>query len=429
VPPRRLLALLAVAALGLAGASATPAGAGSPSPPAIGHVFIIVLENENAEVTFGPDSPATYLSRDLPSQGQLISEYYGIGHVSLDNYIAMVSGQAPNPQTQSDCQIFTDFLPGVIGPDGQAIGQGCVFPAGVLTIADQLEAAGKTWRGYMDDMGEPCRHPAIGAQDDTESAEVGDQYATRHNPFMYFHSIIDDASSCAAHVVDLEALAGDLASAATTPNLAFITPDLCHDGHDEPCVDGQPGGLVSADAFLAALVPTILASSAYQQDGMLIITFDEAETGGPATATACCGEVPGPNSPSPGITGPGGGKVGAVVLSRFITPGSVNATPYNHYALLRSLEDIFGLDHLGFAAAAGLRAFGPDVFGAVEEGGATTTSTSGASTGGGSRGRDLPATGDSPDGLPLLLLVVGAGLVLLAGARRLTSGGGAGSAR
>jgi hypothetical protein len=129
-------------------------------------------------------------------------------------------------------------------------------------------------------------------------------------------------------------------------------------------VDNEPGGLESADAFLQEWVPRITSSAAFQQDGLLLIMFDEAETGGPSSADACCGEVPGPNSPLPGISGPGGGRVGAVVLSPYTAAGTTNDTPYNHYALLRSLEDMFGLDHLGFAAASDLRAFGPDVFNA-----------------------------------------------------------------
>jgi hypothetical protein len=399
-----------VAALaGLVLPAAPPASAADALPP-VGHVFVIVLENEDAEVTFGPDSPAPYLATELPSQGQLLSEYYGIGHVSLDNYIAMVSGQAPNPVTQSDCVVFQDFqpAPAVLDGNGQAIGSGCVFPSNVTTLADQLEAAGKTWRGYMEDMGAPCRHPAIGAADDSQDAEVGDQYATRHNPFMYFHSIIDDTASCQQHVVDLSALTADLGATSSTPNLSFITPDLCHDGHDAPCVDGEPGGLVSADAFLKAWVPKILASPAYRQDGMLLITFDEAEPGDPASAPACCGEQPGPNSPSPGIDGPGGGRTGAVVLSRYTEPGSENDTPYNHYSLLRSLEDLYGLEHLGFAAAADLKPFGADVFNAVPAQPTTTTTAPAAEPEVDTTGQ-LPATGSRPrTALALALLAASA---------------------
>jgi len=133
-------------------------------------------------------------------------------------------------------------------------------------------------------------------------------------------------------------------------------------------------------------VPAILASAAFKQDGLLIVTFDEADIdlkfdkatnsmkmeGG--DSTACCGEEDGPNvkpgtvvfgslaDKGPGVTGPGGGRIGAVLVSPFIKPGTVSKTPYNHYALLRSIEDIFGLDHLGYAGQVGLKPFGDDIF-------------------------------------------------------------------
>ena len=150
-------------------------------------------------------------------------------------------------------------------------------------------------------------------------------------------------------------------SANRTPNFSFITPNLCNDGHDSPCVDGRPGGLKSADAFLKTWVPRILHSPAYKKNGLLVINFDESD-GPQSDSRACCGEVSGPNSPSPGITGPGGGRTGAVLLSPFIKPGTVNDTPYNHYALLKSIEDIYGLKYLGYAGQLGLKAFGPDVY-------------------------------------------------------------------
>jgi hypothetical protein len=240
-----------------------------------------------------------------------------------------------------------------------------VYPTSVKTLSDQLEAKGLTWRGYMEDMGDSCRHPALNAHDETQSAKVGDQYAARHNPFVYFHSIIDNDARCKSHVVDLRQMANDLASTSTTANFSFVTPNLCNDGHDEPCVDGAPGGLVSADAWLRRYVPQILNAPA-MQDGLLVVTFDEAETGGMyADASACCNQPSGPNTPNPGgqMQGPGGGRVGAVLISPYVTPASMNATSYNHYALLRSVEDIFGLGHLGYAGQAGLRAFGDDVYG------------------------------------------------------------------
>jgi hypothetical protein len=365
-----LLALLTTAISG--GVLAGSATAASPySAPKLGHVFVIVLENENADDTFGPDAPA-YLRQTLVSKGAYVPNYYGTGHFSLDNYISMISGQAPNPQTQADCNMFNDFQPGTPAIDGQVVGTGCVYPSSVKTVADQLDSAGKDWGGYMEDManGAPaapvaCRHPAIGAQDDTQAAEDGDQYATRHNPFMYFHSIIDDNASCSAHVVDYTKLAGDLKSEKKTPAFSFITPNLCHDGHDQPCVNGEPGGLVSMNDFLQKAVPPILSSPAYQDRGLLIVTFDEAEAGGAsADSSACCNEQSGPNTVNPGFLnpGPGGGRVGAVMMSPCIKPGTVSMMPYNHYSFLRSVEDAFGLDHLGYAGQDGLAPFGSDIY-------------------------------------------------------------------
>jgi phosphatidylinositol-3-phosphatase len=156
-------------------------------PPPVGHVFVINLENKGYDETWGPASVAPYLSRTLRAQGVLLSQYYGIGHNSLDNYIAQISGQGPNADTQSDCQIYSPFVQaGTVAP-GQAVGQGCVFPSSVPTLAGQLTAAGRTWKGYMEDMGTPCRHPALGTVDSTQKAQVGDQYAARHNPFCLFH--------------------------------------------------------------------------------------------------------------------------------------------------------------------------------------------------------------------------------------------------
>jgi hypothetical protein len=220
----------------------------------------------------------------------------------------------------------------------------------------------------MEDIGnsateaKTCRHPTLDTQDDTQQAKVGDQYAARHDPFVYFHSIID-SPACAKNVVGLDQLARDLRATSTTPNLSFITPNLCDDGHDAPCVDGRTGGLVSADAWLATWIPKILSSPAFRHDGMLVVTFDEAELESQsADATSCCGEGPGPNSPLPGIIGMGGGRVGAIVVSRWTRPGRVNATAYNHYGLLRSIEDLFALPHLGYAGAPGVTSFGHDVF-------------------------------------------------------------------
>lgn len=337
-------------------------GGAAGSSGSIGHVFVIVLENKSYDTTFGSGSAAPYLATTLPAQGALLTNYYGTGHNSLDNYISMISGQAPNLSTQLDCPYYHDFaMVGDLNGDGQAVGQGCVYPVAVPSLPDQLKAANLSWKGYMEDMGndpsrydpantdpKSCGHPALPSLDKTQSATADDQYATRHNPFMYFHSVIDDAAGCAAHVVNLSLLPDDLASADKTPNFVFITPNLCNDAHDTSCKNGDLGGLTSANAFLQNWVPQILNSPAYKKDGLLIITFDESD-GAQEDSTACCGEPTGPNTAKPGLTGPGGGRTGTVLLSPFIKGGTIADKPYNHYSLLRSIELIFGLPYLGYA--------------------------------------------------------------------------------
>jgi hypothetical protein len=361
---------LALACVGFAALPAwwAPAAAADSAPPPIGHVFVIVLENESAATTFGANSPAPYLARTLTAQGAYLPHYFGVGHNSNDNYIAMISGQAPNLETMEDCMDFTNFSTANTGALGQQEGVGCVYPSDIDTVANQLDAAGETWRDYNDSMGadperesSECGHPAVGAIDGTQSQTALDQYATRHNPFVYFHSIIDSTTFCDTHVVNLDLLPEDLSSPATTPNYVFITPGLCNDGHDATCKSGNgKGGLAQADAFLHEWVPRITGSRAFRtQNGLLIVTFDEADT---SDATACCGELPGPSTALPGLTGPGGGDVGAVLLSPCIAPGTVTQTAYNHYTMLRSVEDIFGLAHLGYAQLSGETTFGSDVF-------------------------------------------------------------------
>jgi hypothetical protein len=310
--------------------------------------------------------------------GALLENYYAIGHSSAANYVAQVSGQAPDLGTQADCPLWTPFPRDVAaGPYRQVLGEGCVYPATVPTLGNQLSGAGLGWAAYLQDMGNApardhtvatargpaCGHPATWAVDRTRRAERADQYAARHDGFAFFRSVTADPAFCAAHILSFRPLPGDLASARTTPAFSFIVPNLCDDGHDAPCVTGAPGGLAQADAFLSQWVPRIMAAPAYRDGGLIVVTFDEG-----SDAAACCGETSGlspghPNVPEPGKNGPGGGRIGAVLLSPLIRPGTVSTVEYNHYSLLRTVEDIFGLPHLGDAAIPQVRSFGPDVFG------------------------------------------------------------------
>jgi hypothetical protein len=370
---------------GTARASAgTSAGSGSAAPgghqglSAVRHVWVIELENQGYQQTFGTPSADPYLARTLPQMGALLENYYAIGHASADNYIAEVSGQAPSLGTQADCPVWIPFAgDAVAGPYHQAVGEGCVYPARVQTLGNQLSGSGRGWAVYLQDMGNDpardgtvstargpaCGHPAALAVDHTQQAAKDDQYAARHDGFAFFTAVTGNPAFCAAHILSFGPLPGDLADASATPAFSFVVPDLCNDGHDAPCASGAPGGLTQADAFLAQWVPKIMAAPAYRDGGLIVVTFDEASDAG-----ACCGETAGfssdhPNVPLPGRTGPGGGRIGAVLLSPLIKPGTVSTVSYNHYSLLRTVEDVFGLPYLGDAAMPQVRSFGPDVFG------------------------------------------------------------------
>jgi hypothetical protein len=337
-----------------AAAPRTQPTAVAPKTSRIRHVFVIALTADRAQPAFGATSPAPYLATELKRRGTLLSGFRPVDDgADLPNYLAMTGGQPPNPDTRGECPTFSDF-PADAAPskrDGVVSGAGCVYPNTVLSIADQLTASRRTWRAYLEDLGngsagaQPCRHPRPGEPDDTLRARSGDQYATRHNPFVYFHSLLD-LGDCMANDVALEQLPADLRSVSTTPDYAFIAPNLCDSGTESPCVDGRPGGLATADAFLHEWVPRILGSPGYKRDGLLLITFlSTASTAGAAAA-----------SPPP---------TGALLLSRFARPGRTIAGPYDPYSLLRSLEDLFGLaplarakDATSFAKAALPGAFG-----------------------------------------------------------------------
>jgi len=371
----------------LVGASSAAAAPTAFKPPKVRHVFVIVLENESYESTFGDPAADPYLAQTLPAQGALLENYYATGHESNGNYISLVSGQPPNIENQADCQVFGDFVGALTLPDGVESGDGCVYPASVEDIGTQLSATKRKWKAYEEDMGNDpnretaaCGHPQVGAIDETQKAESADGYATRHDPFVYFHSVIDNQVYCDAHVVALGSpsgampaaklrgetgLASDLRSG-HTPSFTFITPNLCNDGHDYPCVN-QPSGTsapANVDAFLETWVPKITSSPAFLRDGLLEIVFDES-AGPTSDSSSCCEETPGPGSLLPGITGPGGGRVGAVLISPFIKPGTLSTTPYNHYSSLASWESLLGLPRLADAATVPT-VFGADVFTAAK---------------------------------------------------------------
>ena len=251
------------------------------------HVWLIILENKSYDATFTGLNNNTYLWQTLPAQGVLLKNYYGTGHFSLDNYVSMVSGQAPITDDQSDCP-FYDQITGSVDTSGSlstnpnfgqlasaqganaAVGSnGCVYPSTVPTLFNQLDSANVSWKGYAQDLGNPdasatgtIANPGTGpthsagvqacgapfatpgatgttTQANPGSANATDQYVPKHFPFPWFSSILASGDCGASHIASLfdpsNGLFHDLQSEATTPAFSWISPNNCSDAHDAVC--------------------------------------------------------------------------------------------------------------------------------------------------------------------------------------------------
>jgi hypothetical protein len=385
--------------------------------PPVQHVFVIVLADHGFEETYGPSSTATYISKTLPEKGELLSNYYAVTTGDLANEIALLSGQGPNPATAANCPEYKDFATPTLSATGQAEGEGCLYPAETETLPSQLVAAKKTWKAYIGGIGngqagEPttCRHPGLGEADTAQAPRPADSYETWRNPFVYFHSIID-SPECAERDVGLEQLSVDLKKEAKTPSFSYIVPDACHDGSETPCEPGAPAGLAATQPWLESVIGEIEASPAYKTSGLIAITSAQARHDLPEPDTsACCGTPEYPNLPAPEVAPPpssgpvkesgGGGRVGMLLLSPFVAPGSVNETGYyNHFSFLLSIGELLEVTPPpGYAAEPGLTAFDSTVFSSEE---APADATVPASSRPGSKARRLPRRshrGQGPSG-------------------------------
>ncbi len=301
----------------------------------IKHVWLIILENKSYDASFTGLNNNTYLWQTLPRQGVLLKQYYGTGHFSLDNYLSAVSGQATQPDTQDDCPDYDSFSGSVdksgslqtnpnygqmvsaAGPNAAPGQNGCVYPASVPTLFNQLDKAGVSWKGYAQDLGNPdtggpthdagtqfCGAPfaqpgptGSTTEPNPGSANATDQYVPKHFPFVWFDSILKSGDCNAQHIANVfdagDGLYHDLQHASTTPAFSWITPNNCSDAHDAVCHGNNlsggfsnpttprapvnfTGGLYAADLFLEHVVPEIEASPAFKQGGLIDITFDEA---------------------------------------------------------------------------------------------------------------------------------------------------------
>jgi phosphatidylinositol-3-phosphatase len=393
--------------------------------PEIKHAFLIVLGENGYESTYGPSAEAPYLSRVLPGKGELIPNYYGVTGGVLANEIALLSGQGPTVETAANCPNYTAITPGTVSETAEQVeGNGCVYGKEVKSLPTELTEKELSWRAYVEDMenggeiGQPfrCRKPTLGAADPATLAP-GDQYATWRNPVVYFAAIAE-GEECEKHDVGYELLTHDLRHKKATPALSLIFPNACHAGGEIECEPGAPKGAQGVAAELKTLVPAIMASPAYEEEGgMILITSAQApQAGDDADPSGCCLAPSYPNLVAAGITPAattppastatsttstatptatatteaeaepeegatttkyteesvvetgGGGKVGLLMISPYVEAGKVEETEYaNHFTLLKTLAEMLGVEPMGYAAEEEVPTLSPTLFRSAEE--------------------------------------------------------------
>jgi phosphatidylinositol-3-phosphatase len=301
----RLLALAAVPLLlgtsAAAVASASSAAVASPSaghpcgtlasPPTYTHVIWVWMENHSYDTIVG-SSQAPYIN-SLAAECGLATNYHNISHPSLPNYIGATSGLG-----FAAVQKFE--------PD-------CNPSPGCSTSAPSVFGQGETWKAYEESMPSNCYPVNSG------------EYAVRHNPPPYYTTL----TGCSTFDVPYSQLATDLAGN-TLPAFSFITPNVIDDMHDGTIADG--------DTWLASNLPAIFNSPEYQDGSTAVfLTWDEGEGG---TALNCA-----TNTTDVGC------HVATIVISPSTVPGTTSATPFNHYSLLGTAEQLLGLPELGLASS------------------------------------------------------------------------------
>jgi phosphatidylinositol-3-phosphatase len=265
--------------------------------PDFKHIIMIVFENHEFDSVIGNSTMPTY--NKFASENALMTEYFAITHPSLPNYLALFGGETFGITT--DCEMCFVSAP---------------------TLVDQIEASGRTWRAYFQDMPHPCfvQDTAI--------------YVQKHNPFMYFDSIRLDPSRCDQSVVPFPQLEKDLA-AGSLPDFVYIMPNSCVSTDD---IYSNPDcNLALADDWLSGVMGMLLdylTPRAASEPYLIILTWDEGQG-----SHSCCG-----------LPAEAGGRVPTVLISPLARNGYKDSTPYTHYSLLKTIESAWGFSYLGHAA-------------------------------------------------------------------------------
>jgi phosphatidylinositol-3-phosphatase len=296
--------------------------------PGFSHVFVII--GENTELVQINKNSTPYLWSTFKPDAAWLTNYWAISHFSTSDYVAMTSGQ------YTPCEQF-DYPPARCHQD-------------VPNLFNQLTDAGISWTAWNESMAEPC------ALVNNGSSKTLNAYAVKHDPAVYYDGVVriggvwdpeHRSQLCLDHVLgtgdpeapnDMSAFEDALASG-DVPAFNYVVPNMCEDGHDT-CPPNPPSATGQFDQFLAREVPQILASPAFDENSVVIVTYDEG------ASTAGGGGSNGGTPCQPWETCPdafhGGGRVAFAVQGDLVRAG-VYAEFGSHYGLLRTLEEGFGL--------------------------------------------------------------------------------------
>jgi hypothetical protein len=287
------------------------------------HVYIIMEENSNYEDIIGNGVDAPYINQ-LAQQYSFAANYYGVTHPSEPNYVAATAGDFFGLHADDQSKRFD-----------------------VQNIVDRLESKGLTWATYQQGL------PGPGSTVNQAPSTGSGLYVRKHDPFMLYNDVLNSPTRL-QNVKPIESLATDLSSG-NAPNYAFIAPDQCHDMHGVSSSSATAYGMPwcayppnfvlnhpliqAGDAYVKQVVTTIMSSKGWTADSIIVLTWDENESSGLsspnrgyASSTGCCASPP----------GDGGGRVPTIIITN--TPmHTVSLRPYNHYSLLRTVEDNWGL--------------------------------------------------------------------------------------
>jgi len=323
--------------------------------PHYDHIFVIIAENKSfSHIMDNPD--VTPNLHRLANEYGLATQFYAEVHSSEGNYVAIVGGDTFGIH-DDDAFYCKPGLADEFCPGSRANGY-VEHSIREPSLPDQLAAHGLSWKGYFEDMPAPgSLMPRWPTNTYPVKGQPNSLYAAKHNGFVNFATVHDAPyAERKEHFVNFQQLDADLASG-RVPNYAHIVPNQCNDMHGLGRGDGADvpedchGGdaiIRQGDAEIGMLVDKITRSKIWSDKGnvAIVVTFDENDKAGRSgESQGCCGYDP--HSPA----NFGGGRIPTIVITNHGPRHVTDATPYNHYSLLRTTEAAFGIKtYLGHAA-------------------------------------------------------------------------------